>query len=358
MNPIRARFAANAACVVLCSAALFSPQGAWAQQDPPPAAAAPAEITPDQSAAALKGAHEALLGFAGSKSLPDAVGHLTDRSVGTIGIVFTIPVAFGIGFSELGVSPDKPSPDPNLKKDFDAFIATYLGEAKPDQPLTGLPETLKGHEREFVGKLMEFLTRVDKLSTSDSKDDGFKFSQPIPTDMSKYTFQVVSPTEVKITPTKGNSLDLPGVVSIAAVQEAGQWRLDLGDPAVILKSMQDSSKSSLGSSSETKKDPLADKMIDAVKAHDIPKMKRLLQQNPKLVDAQDFMGESALYNTVFWEDLPTAKFLIAHGAKVNAPNHFGKTPLDEAIFFKRKDMIALLKKHGAKVGPKKKGDSQ
>ena len=308
--------------------------------------------TPEQSAAALAGAHAALLGLAHSKSLLEAMDHLTDRSVGALGIVFTIPVAFVMGFAQMGNAPDKPSPDPDLQKDFTAYLTKYLGDPKSTQALTGLPETLKGHEREYVIGLMGFDTRVKKLS-KDSGDDGFKFDHPIPTDFQKYQFAVVSPTEVKITPTKENTLNLPGVVSLSAMLENGQWRLDLGDPAVILKSLNDSAKST----GAPKTNPLADKMIDAVKAHDIPGMKTLLHQDPKLVDAQDFVGESALYNTVFWEDIPTATFLIAHGAKVNAANNMGKTPLDEAIFFKRTQMIALLKKHGAKTGAKKKDAS-
>ncbi|BDI29523.1 hypothetical protein CCAX7_15740 [Capsulimonas corticalis] len=348
MHLTRARFAAKAACVVLCSSLLTAPQGVWAQT------AAPA-MTADQSATALAGAQSALLSFAHSKSMAEVVDHMTDRSVGVFGIIFTIPIAFGIGFSQMGATPDKPSSDPTLQKDFNDFLTRYLGDPKPDKPITGLPETLKGHEREFVTKLTEFETRLDKMSKDGGKDDGFQFSQAIPTDFTKYTFSVVSPTEVKITPKKGNTLKLPGVVSISAMQEDGQWRLDLGDPAVILNAM--SKSMSPGKPSDPPANPLADKMIEAAKSHDIPAIKALLHKDPKLVDAQDFMGESALYNTVFWEDVPTAAFLIAHGAKVNAPNHMGQTPLDEAVFFHRTKMIALLKKHGGKTTPKKKSAS-
>lgn len=66
-------------------------------------------------------------------------------------------------------------------------------------------------------------------------------------------------------------------------------------------------------------------------------------------NGRDRTGFTALHHAVMMDkNIETARFLISHGADVNATNMWGHTPLDIAKRWKRKKMAAFLIEQGAK----------
>src|SRR5439155_25491496 len=63
-------------------------------------------------------------------------------------------------------------------------------------------------------------------------------------------------------------------------------------------------------------------------------------------------GDTPLMGAAGAGPIETVQVLIAHGADVNAKNHFGVTPLMLAVSGRRPAVVKLLLAHGADVTPK------
>jgi hypothetical protein len=70
---------------------------------------------------------------------------------------------------------------------------------------------------------------------------------------------------------------------------------------------------------------------DAALKGDVDTLKRLLAEDPKLVDARDSSGCTPLHWAAREANLDAARVLLEAGADVNARNNEGKTPLHEVL---------------------------
>lgn len=75
----------------------------------------------------------------------------------------------------------------------------------------------------------------------------------------------------------------------------------------------------------------------------------LIERGCDLNDGDDEHGLTPLHAAALDHRLEAAKILLAHGAKVDAEDHYGNTPLYRAMFAypDEMDMVRLLIKHGA-----------
>ena len=75
---------------------------------------------------------------------------------------------------------------------------------------------------------------------------------------------------------------------------------------------------------------------------------KMLASSGADVNAQDCLGATALLLVMRNPDVPTVKFLLAHGADPNIAANDGTTPLYMAKQAKNADLITLLQNAGAK----------
>ena len=94
-------------------------------------------------------------------------------------------------------------------------------------------------------------------------------------------------------------------------------------------------------------DPKLVNLISAVRSSDLHRVKQLVDETPELVTAHDQAGSTALHHAAGFSNLATMKFLLDHGADVNAANHRKSTPLFWAIDDESK--VRLLIDRGADV---------
>jgi ankyrin repeat protein len=83
------------------------------------------------------------------------------------------------------------------------------------------------------------------------------------------------------------------------------------------------------------------RLADAEKKADKTAVRELLQKHAD-VNAPAVDGATALHWAAYWDDLETARLLVAAGAKVDATNRYGVTPLSLACTNGNAAMIELL----------------
>jgi ankyrin repeat protein len=91
-----------------------------------------------------------------------------------------------------------------------------------------------------------------------------------------------------------------------------------------------------------------DAVIDAARKGDSMRLKDLVDKNPKLVNAKDQFGNTALHSAVEKGHISIIKYLIGKGADVNVTDSEGRTPLYHAEITANTEVEDLLKKYGAK----------
>ncbi len=96
----------------------------------------------------------------------------------------------------------------------------------------------------------------------------------------------------------------------------------------------------------------ADEIHQAVRERNIPRVRFILDNEPKLVNAKDEKyKETPLHIAVLNDDVKMAQFLLRRGALVNAKTALGWTPLH---LVRSAKMAALLLKHGADISARDK----
>jgi ankyrin repeat protein len=85
---------------------------------------------------------------------------------------------------------------------------------------------------------------------------------------------------------------------------------------------------------------------DAADNGDLETVKKLISADPKLVDAPDREGKTALHYAAAKGHLNVVEWLVQKGANVNARNSSGITPLYLAKGFGKKDIAQFLEQHG------------
>lgn len=93
-------------------------------------------------------------------------------------------------------------------------------------------------------------------------------------------------------------------------------------------------------------------VIDAAKSKDLEKVKSIVNADPSVVEAMDDAGMTVLHFVAASGAINIAEFLIAKGAKTNAPNKTGWTPLHFAALQGYTDMAKLLLHQGARLDVK------
>lgn len=96
-------------------------------------------------------------------------------------------------------------------------------------------------------------------------------------------------------------------------------------------------------------------IIVAAQNCETEKCRKLLDRNPRLVNAKDYEKRTPLHEALKERHWITASLLISRGADVNAGDENGKTPLYEAIYSRRIKMVELLIQSGADVNARSYG---
>lgn len=86
---------------------------------------------------------------------------------------------------------------------------------------------------------------------------------------------------------------------------------------------------------------------EAAARGDVGRLQRLHEQNPRNLHHQDVGGASALHYAALNNQLAAARFLLAHGADVNARNLQGQSPLFYSVSANDEKMLDFLIASGA-----------
>jgi ankyrin repeat protein len=86
--------------------------------------------------------------------------------------------------------------------------------------------------------------------------------------------------------------------------------------------------------------------------NDDPSFAKFLVEHGANVNARDLFGITPLHEAVIRGSYRVAKFLIEKGADVNAKDNYGYTPLHLAAIYNRARLAKLLIEHGADVNAK------
>jgi len=92
---------------------------------------------------------------------------------------------------------------------------------------------------------------------------------------------------------------------------------------------------------------LAEDIHEAAKTGDLYCLKKILKENPSLVNNTDKNKMTPLHHAVDAGNLKAASFLISRGADVNAVNYKTETPLHIAAYEGNADAVKLLLEHKA-----------
>jgi ankyrin repeat protein len=90
----------------------------------------------------------------------------------------------------------------------------------------------------------------------------------------------------------------------------------------------------------------------ALRSGDFKKVEEMIASGKVPVDYRNKFNQTPLYYAVDADDAQFAKFLIEHGAKVNAKDYFGLTPLHEAVVRGSFRVAKVLVENGANVNAK------
>jgi ankyrin repeat protein len=86
---------------------------------------------------------------------------------------------------------------------------------------------------------------------------------------------------------------------------------------------------------------------EAAKTGDLDRLKKILSENPSLVNSQDKDKMTPLHHAIYTGNLESASLLISQGADVNAVNYKADTPLHVAAYEGNADAVRLLLEHNA-----------
>ncbi len=90
----------------------------------------------------------------------------------------------------------------------------------------------------------------------------------------------------------------------------------------------------------------------ALRSGNFKKAEELIEEGKIPVDFRNKFNQTPLYYAADADDADFAKFLIEHGAKVNARDYFGLTPLHEAVIRGSSKVVKVLVEKGADVNAK------
>lgn len=90
-------------------------------------------------------------------------------------------------------------------------------------------------------------------------------------------------------------------------------------------------------------------LFDALKNNDLPKVKTLLKDNPRLLSSRDESGNTPLHHAARQKQYETVSFLLNEGADVNCRNTNIVTPLHVSIFVGSPEITKLLIEKGADI---------
>ncbi len=90
----------------------------------------------------------------------------------------------------------------------------------------------------------------------------------------------------------------------------------------------------------------------ALRSGDFKKAEELIKEGKIPVDFRNKFNQTPLYYAADADNAEFAKFLIEHGANVNARDYFGLTPLHEAVIRGSSKVVKLLVEKGADVNAK------
>ncbi len=98
----------------------------------------------------------------------------------------------------------------------------------------------------------------------------------------------------------------------------------------------------------------------AAQKPDLDEARKLVEENPSLVNAKDDSGNTPLHYAARSKKTEVCRFLLEHGANVDATNKQGRTPLHETAlcYAEYSDAVELLVQHGARMDLRdKRGDT-
>lgn len=181
-------------------------------------------VTPAQRAAAVAGAQGAVRKMAQVKTITQAADLLTNKSAVTMGAVATFAAGMAISFppapgakNATGTSPAK------FKREYIALLARWGMRENNEGELQGkngadLPSLVAKNGRRY---LVDIWTLLDNVHPQ----HGSSFRPMVAHSVSDFTYTVLSPMRVRVTPKLAGKPQTP----VAAVFEDGKWRLDMGD---------------------------------------------------------------------------------------------------------------------------------
>ena len=134
-----------------------------------------------------------------------------------------------------------------------------------------------------------------------------------------------------------------GLLFVATFNSFGQTTMNENNTKIV--SDKSNVADSLISSTEV------NEFSDAVVYGDFEKVKKMIYNNPNIINSKDKYGFSALHNVMCEEQFEIVKYLINKGADVNIQNDQGIAPIHLACYVKN---VELLIKAGANINMKDK----
>ncbi|MGD8538387.1 MAG: ankyrin repeat domain-containing protein [Candidatus Aminicenantes bacterium] len=101
---------------------------------------------------------------------------------------------------------------------------------------------------------------------------------------------------------------------------------------------------------------LTEDIHKAAKTGDVLQLKKILENNPDLVNSTDRDKMTPLHHAIDEGKLEAASFLISSGAKIDPTNYKKETPLHIAAYEGNAEAVRLLLKHGADLAKREMRD--
>jgi hypothetical protein len=189
------------------TASTASPSGSGSA----PASSSVSVGQPGEEVAAVK---QMLQKFAKIKSPAEFADYLSNESAALFGIVMLLPLSFAAAMESQGGKTDS-----QTKTEIETVLKRYGLNDMSSAPTPEQEKRLIGQGRQLMADVGALLERMSKSR----KSEGFKIDETkLPKELENLTFEVVSPTEVKITPKD------PKERAMKAIVEEGKWRLHIG----------------------------------------------------------------------------------------------------------------------------------